>query len=187
MRLVLSETVQGRAVPYNAGMGDQDLPQDQGQDRSTAGAGDGAERPAIDVSMLPALPVHPRSQRSPASNVGRWATFGCVAVMLMLVVLLAIGVNLTKRAVWMAHARAQQRLVESLPTGLASGERMRTERNLQRFRARLEIVEDPIPAMGEFLRLVTASLDDDVLDGDELADINRFMEESLDQPGTGAP
>ena len=146
-----------------------------------------AEKPEIDVSLLPALPVHPRSQRVPGSNIGRWATFGCVAVMLMLVVLLVIGVNLTKRTVWIAYARAQQRLVESLPAELESGERMRTERNLQRFRARLEITADPFPVMGDFLGRVSAAFDDDVLSIGELADLNRFIEVNLEQSEAGAP
>ena len=166
-------------------MSDKDLPPDQPEDQPPSGAVGHEEKPEIDVSLLPALPVHPRSQRVPGSNIGRWATFGCVAVMLMLVVLLVIGVNLTKRTVWMAYARAQQRLVENLPPELESGEQMRTERNLQRYRARLEITPDPFSAMGDFLARVKTAFDDEVLSVEELSELNRFMEKSLDQHGAG--
>jgi len=141
-------------------------------------------RPAIDVSQLPSLPSHPRSQRMPGTNIGRWATFGCVALMLILVVLLVIGVNLTKRTVWMAYARAQQRVVEALPRELPAGERMRTERNLQRFRARLDMTAEPMPLMGQFLAEVTTALEDDELSTEEVDGLNLFMENVLD--GTGA-
>jgi hypothetical protein len=137
----------------------------------------------VDVSRLPPLPVHPRSQRMPGSNIGRWATFGCVAVMLLLVVLLMVGVNLTKRTAWMSYARAQQRLVEELPSELPSGERLRTERNLQRFRARLETTPDPFPLMGRFLGRVGAAFDDDRLTVEEVAELNQLMEEALEGGG----
>jgi len=45
---------------------------------------------------------------------------------------------MTKRTMWMSFARAQQRVLEELPRDLPSGERLRTERNLQRLRARNE-------------------------------------------------
>ncbi len=137
-------------------------------------------RPAVDVSQLPSLPTHPRSQPMPGTNIGRWATFGCVVLMLVLVVLLVIGVNLTKRTVWMAYARAQLRVMETLPRDLPSSERMRTERNLQRFRARLDMTAEPMPLMGQFLAQVTASLEDDELSVEEIEGLNRFMEEVLD-------
>ena len=164
-------------------MSDQDLPPDPSEDDQPSGAVGHEAKPEIDVTLLPELPVHPRSQRMPGSNLGRWATFGCVVVMLILVVLLVIGVSLTKRTVWIAYAKGQQQLVENLPPELESGERMRIERNLQRFRARLEITADPFPAMGDFLGRVKAAFDDEVLSVEELAELNRFIEESLDQDG----
>lgn len=142
-----------------------------------------AVRPPVDVGTLPPLPVHPRTQRLPGTNVGRWATFGCAVVMLLLVVLLMVGVNLTKRTVWMSYARAQQRLVEELPRELPSGERLRTERNLQRFRGRLEATPDPFPLMGRFLSMVGDVFEDDHLTADEVARLNRFMEDVLDGVG----
>ena len=144
-------------------------------------------RPAIDVSLLPSLPTHPRSQRMPGTNIGRWATFGCVALMLILVVLLVIGVNLTERTVWMAYARAQQRVVEALPRELSSGERMRTERNLQRFRARLDMTAEPMPLMGQFLAEVTTALEDDELGTEEVDGLNLFMEDVLEAAETVQP
>lgn len=123
----------------------------------------------------------------PGTNIGRWATFGCVALMLILVVLLVIGVNLTKRTVWVAYAQAQQRVIEALPRDLPSGEQMRTDRNLQRFRARLDMTAEPMPLMGQFLAQVTTALEDDELSTEEIEGLNGFMEEVLDGTGTLDP
>jgi hypothetical protein len=147
----------------------------------------GSQQPEIDISKLPSLPTHPRSQTMPGTNIGRWATFGCVAIMLILVVLLVVGVSLTKRTVWMAYARAQQRVVESLPRDLPSAERLRIERNLQRFRARLDMTADPMPLMGSFLAEVTAAFDDEQLSVEEVGGLNEFIEDALDSTGVDGP
>jgi hypothetical protein len=156
-------------------------------DQTTEGQQEASKQPAIDVTQLPTLPAHPRSQRMPGTNIGRWATFGCVAAMLMLVVLLVIGVHLTKRTVWMAYARAQQRILDSAPAETSSGERMRTERNLQRFRARLDTEPDPMPLMGRFLGHVTEAFEDDRITADELDNLNDFMEGVLSGLGDDPP
>jgi hypothetical protein len=144
-------------------------------------------KPAVDPTALPPLPLRPRPDRVPGVNLGRWASFGCVAVLLVLVVLLMFGVNLTRRTVWMSFARAQQRVVERLPCDLPSGERLRTERNLQRLRARSEAAADPLPLIGSFLGQVSAALADDRLTVDEVAEFNRFVEQTLDGSGGEAP
>ena len=145
------------------------------------------KKPAVDPRLLPPLPVTPRRDRVPGANLGRWASFGCVAVLLVLVVLLMVGVNMTKRTMWMSFARAQQRVLEELPRDLPSGERLRTERNLQRLRARNEASADPLPVIGAFLGQVSGALEDDRLMADEVAELNRFMEGVLDASGGGAP
>jgi hypothetical protein len=144
-------------------------------------------QPAVDPAALPPLPVRPQRDRVPGANLVRWASFGCVALLLVLVVLLMVGVNLTKRTVWMSYARAQQRVLEVLPRDLPSGERLRTERNLQRLRARAETAADPIPLIGGFLGQVSAALDDDRLSAEEVGELNRFVEEILDAGGGEAP
>ena len=146
-----------------------------------------ATKPAVDPRLLPPLPVTPRRDRVPGANLGRWASFGCVAVLLVLVVLLMVGVNMTKRTMWMSFARAQQRVLEELPRDLPSGERLRTERNLQRLRARNEASADPLPVIGAFLGQVSGALEDDRLTADEVAELNRFMEGVLDASGGDAP
>ena len=110
-----------------------------------------------------------------------------MAVLLVLVVLLMFGVNLTRRTVWMGFARAQQRVLDELPRDLPSGERLRTERNLQRLRARNEASADPLPVIGSFLGQVSAVLADDRLTVDEVAELNRFVEQTLDGSGGEAP
>ena len=146
-----------------------------------------ARKPAVDPRLLPPLPVTPRRDRVPGANLGRWASFGCVAVLLVLVVLLMVGVNMTKRTMWMSFARAQQRVLEELPRDLPSGERLRTERNLQRLRARSEASADPMPLIGGFLGQASGALEDDRLTVEEVAELNRFVEEILDADGGGDP
>jgi hypothetical protein len=165
---------------YNVGM-DEERPITEGPESEPRP--EAPARPAVDVGMLPPLPARPRPDRVPGASIGRWATFGCVAVLLMLVVLLMVGVNLTRRTVWMSYARAQQRLVEELPRDLPSGERLRTERNLQRYRARLEASPDPLPAIGGLLAEAARVLDDDVLTADEVDGLNRFLEQALAADG----
>ena len=145
------------------------------------------EKPAVDPAALPPLPARPRGDRMPGASLGRWASFGCVAVLLVLVVLLMFGVNLTRRTVWMGFARAQQRVLDELPRDLSSGERLRTERNLQRLRARSEASADPMPLIGGFLGQASGALEDDRLTVEEVAELNRFVEEILDADGGGDP
>ena len=123
----------------------------------------------------------------PGASLGRWASFGCVSVLLVLVVLLMFGVNLTRRTVWMGFARAQQRVLDELPRDLSSGERLRIERNLQRLRARAEAAADPMPLIGGFLGQASGALTDDRLTVEEVAELNRFVEEILDTDGGGDP
>jgi hypothetical protein len=143
------------------------------------------ETPPVEPT-LPVFPARSAATRSyGGTNIGRWASFGCLAVMIILVVVLVIGVGMTKRTVWIAVARAQQRLIQDLPRDLSSGDRLQIERNLQRFRARLELQADPLPLMGEFLNRVQAAFADDELSTDEVADFNFFFESVID--GDGEP
>jgi hypothetical protein len=155
-------------------------------ERPSNDAPDGEPRPEapakqpIDVELLASMPRVARDPRAPGGGIGRWATFGCVAVLLMLLVLLLIGVNVTRRTVWMSYARVQQRLVEELPPQLPSGERLRIERNLQRYRARVEMDPDPLPAIGALLAEAGQALQDDRLTAAEVEQLNRFLERALE-------
>jgi hypothetical protein len=139
-----------------------------------------AERPAPELSLPVAQAWGGGGRSSAGIGIGRWASFGCLAVLIILVVVLVIGVGMTKRTAWMAVARVQQRLMQELPRDLPSGERLRTERNLQRFRARLEVEADPFPLIGGFLNQAQAFLEDDELSASEVTELNRFLESLLD-------
>jgi hypothetical protein len=146
-----------------------------------------AKKPAVDPRLLPPLPLRARPDRVPGANLGRWASFGCVALLLVLVVLLMFGVNLTRRTVWMGFARAQQRVIEELPRDLPSGERLRIERNLPRLRAHAEAAADPMPLIGGFLAQASAALADDRLTVEEVDELNRFIEGTFEAGGGEAP
>jgi hypothetical protein len=140
------------------------------------------QQPPAAEPVVPALPTMPPSRRSyGGTGIGRWASFGCLAVMIILVVVLLIGVGMTKRTAWIAVTRAERRVVEELPRALSSGERLRIERNLQRFRARLEVADDPFPLMGQFLDEIQTALADDELSTEEVTDLNLFLEGVFDQ------
>jgi hypothetical protein len=64
---------------------------------------------------------------------------------------------------------------------------MRTERNLQRFRARLDMSADPMPLIGQFLNEVTGVFEDDRLAMEEIEDLNQWLEDTLDTAGIETP
>jgi hypothetical protein len=112
-------------------------------------------------------------------GLSRWATLGCGAGVVVLVALLAVGIGLTKRTASMAFERSQQRLMAAVEQRNQPPERLRTSRNMDRFRAQLAVARDPYPLMGEFMKRVQESLDDGTLDADEVEEFNRFLESHL--------
>jgi hypothetical protein len=112
-------------------------------------------------------------------GLSRWATLGCGAGVVVLVALLAVGIGLTKRTASMAFERSQQRLMAAVEQRNQPPERLRTSRNMDRFRVQLAVARDPYPLMGEFMKRVQESLDDGTLDADEVEEFNRFLESHL--------
>ena len=119
-------------------------------------------------------------------GLSRWATLGCGAGVVVLVALLAVGIGLTKRTASMAFERSQQRLMAAVEQRNQPPERLRTSRNVERFKAQLRVARDPYPLMGEFMKRVQEVLDDGSLDADEVEEVNLFLESHL-PPATTAP
>ena len=103
----------------------------------------------------------------------------------MLVALLAVGIGLTKRTASMAFERSQQRLMAAVERRNQPPERLRTSRNVERFKAQLRVARDPYPLMGGFMKRVQEVLDDGNLDADEVEAFNLFLESHL--PSATAP
>jgi hypothetical protein len=137
-----------------------------------------------------AVPILTMSSRDRSwqggGGLSRWATLGCGAGVVVLVALLAVGIGLTKRTASMAFERSQQRLMAAVEQRNQPPERLRTSRNVERFKAQLRVARDPYPLMGEFMKRVQEVLDDGSLDADEVEEVNLFLESHL-PPATTAP
>ena len=114
---------------------------------------------------------------------GRLPAYGCAFGVVVLVAALIVGVTLMRRSVWMTFERARQQVVQGLPYDIQPGERLRTTRNLERFRTLLENTSDPYPLMGEFVKLVRGAFDDGQLSAEEVGEINEFVEKAIEDSG----
>ncbi len=122
---------------------------------------------------------------SGGGGLSRFATIGCALGLLAMGALLAVGLSLTKRTAWTAMDRYQRHLMAEVERRNQPGERLRTGRNLERFRVQLQLARDPYPVMGEFFAQVRAVLDDGVLTAEEVDRINLFLESGLPAAGDG--
>jgi hypothetical protein len=158
----------------NAESGDESPPEDavRQPERPPAVAGEEVGAPILTTM------TKDRSWQG-GGGLSRWATLGCGAGVLVLVALLAVGIGLTKRTASMAFERSQQRLMAAVEQRNQPPERLRTSRNVDRFRAQLRVARDPYPMMGEFMKRVQEALDDGTLDADEVEEFNRFLESYL--------
>jgi hypothetical protein len=123
---------------------------------------------------------------SSGGGLSRWSTLGCGAGVIVLVALLAVGVSLTRKTAWMTFERSQQRLLSAVEQRNEPSERMRTMRNLERFRTQLRIARDPYPMMGEFMRNVQGMLEDGSLGAQEVEEFNSYLESTI-ASGTSTP
>jgi hypothetical protein len=138
------------------------------------------ESPAEERPESPVLvAARPTKQWRSGPSLSRWTTYGCAAGVLALIVVLILGVSLTKRMAWAAMDRSQRRLMAAVEQRNQPGLRMRTRRNLDRFRTQLRVARDPYPKMGEFMKRVQAALEDGELSDQEIADINGYLESLL--------
>ena len=141
------------------------------------------ERPPAAEGEEVAVPILTMSSRDRGwqggGGLSRWATLGCGAGVVVLVALLAVGIGLTKRTASMAFDRSQQRLMAALEQRNQPAERLRTSRNIERFKTQLRVARDPYPLMGEFMKRVQEDLGDGTLDAAEVEEFNRFLESHL--------
>jgi hypothetical protein len=133
------------------------------------------ERPESPVLVA----TRPTKQWRSGPSLSRWTTYGCAAGVLVLIVVLILGVALTKRMAWAAMDRSQRRLMAAVEQRNQPGVRMRTRRNIDRFRTQLRVTRDPYPKMGEFMKRVQAALEDGELSDQEIVDINEYLESIL--------
>ncbi len=114
---------------------------------------------------------------------GRAPAYGCVIGIVLLVAALFGGVSLLRKSVWMSMERGRQQVVQGLPFQLAPGERLRTTRNLERFRTVLETSADPYPLMGEFGKRVRLAFEDGQFTIEEIEELNLFIEKVIEESG----
>lgn len=177
-------TAQGPVLPYNASVADDDSRgPDAGAQPPSETAAQRHETPAPAESEGVTVPILRSSTRDRSwqggGGLSRWATLGCGAAVVVLVALLAVGVGLTRRTAWMAFDRSQQRLMAAVEQRNQPAERLRTSRNIERFKAQLRVARDPYPLMGEFMKRVQEDLGDGTLDAAEVEEFNRFLESHL--------
>ena len=141
-----------------------------------------AETPAGDVFMPP--PSTGQEAWRGGSGCGPRAKIYLMAVAVAgLIAILLVGLSVLRRGVWVTLDQGRQAVVGSLPFDLPPGERQRTMKNLDRFRAFLEMSDDPYPIMGEFMTRVRAVLKDGRLTVDEVDGLNVYIERVIEESG----
>jgi hypothetical protein len=129
------------------------------------------------------MPLSDKDKWRPGGGLGRLPVYGCVFGVILLIAALILGISLLRRTVWMTMERGSQQVVQSLPMNLDPAVRLRTTRNLSRFRTVLESKSDPYPMMGEFLKRVRAFFDDGDLTAEEVEELNLFLEKIIEESG----
>ena len=137
---------------------------------------------AVDVFMPP--PSSGNEAWRSGSGCGPRARIYLMAVALAgLIAILLVGMSVLRRGVWVSLDQGRQAVVQNLPFDLPPGERQRTMKNLDRFRAFLEASDDPYPIMGEFMTRVRAVLEDGRLTADEVSGLNVYIERVIEESG----
>ena len=113
----------------------------------------------------------------------RVSLYGCIIAVALLIAALMAGTSMMRRTVWLNMDRGRRAVVQALPGDLPPPERVRTTRNLEHFRAVLEVSKDPYPMMGEFMKMVRSALSDDRLELDEIEELNLYLERVVDDSG----
>jgi hypothetical protein len=107
---------------------------------------------------------------------------GILALAAMIAMLMA-GASIGRRLMWANFENKVRAVVQSLPPNMAPSEMNRTRRNLDRFRAVLERVDEPHRQMGEFVRQVDEFGADGRLTADEVERLNLMLEQWIRDSG----
>lgn len=175
---------ESHGVSYNAEMDKQrppiehDTEQQPSADSAGEEAGAGGSR-AIPEQAVVLPPITTSREWRRGGSLSRWTTYGCALGVLALIALLVFGVALARRTAWLAIDGMERRLMTAVERHNDPAERLRTSRNLERFRVQLRIAHDPYPQMGEFMKLVRTVLADGELTGAEVDQVNQYLESTL--------
>jgi hypothetical protein len=118
---------------------------------------------------------------------GKWTTIGCGLGIVILIGALFAGSSLLRRTVWAGYAGTSQRLMSSLPGDLPPGERMRLQRNLERFGVHVKQRTDDYADLGDFQKQARAALEDRRLTRDEVEGLNALLESKLPPTSMDVP
>jgi hypothetical protein len=171
-------------VSYNAGVDEdrQPIEHDTDQQSSADSPGKQAEEVGPKASAEPAVvlpPITTSREWRRGGSLSRWTTYGCALGVLALIALLVFGVALARRTAWLAIDGMERRLMTAVERRNEPAERLRTSRNLERFRVQLRIARDPYPQMGEFMKLVRSVLADGEMTAAEVDQVNQYLESKL--------
>ena len=146
------------------------------------GAGSQAKSPTALDAMLSG-----DSTRDPAWKGGGKAgckTWGCLAGVAVLLVLMAVGYSSLEETVWLAYEKRAEKLQTRFGFEVPNGDRDRLVENLRRFDRHLRSLDEPFPVMGEFSDLAADAMADDLVSVREVRELNRWIEEAVDGGGT---
>jgi len=166
-------------LPYNGAMDDSPI-----IDEPVAEAAPGeTDAPATPELGLESPATGKESWREGSGCGSRLSLYGCIIAVALLIAALMAGTSMMRRTVWLNMDRGRGAVVQALPADLPPAERARTTRNLERFRAVLEVSKDPYPMMGEFMKMVRSAFSDDRLEPAEVEELNLYLERVVEESG----
>lgn len=159
--------------------------------RTEEPAAEAKPEPSPEPAELPADFAAARARQASrwdsGGRLGKWTTIGCGLGIVILIGALFAGSSLLRRTVWAGFAGTSQRLVAGVPGNLPPGERMRLQRNLDRFEVQIKQQSDDYADLGEFQKLARAALEDRSLTVEEVDGINDFLESKLPPTSADVP
>ncbi len=145
-------------------------------------APEGRETPAPPEVVFEGLSTGKEPWRGSGCS-SRLPLYGCVIGIAVLIGVLFAGAAMMRRTVWVNMERGRVAVVQRLPRELSLAERQRTIRNLERFRALLEALDDPYPEMGEFMTKIRTVFADGRFTPEEVEALNLYLERAIAESG----